>query len=250
MLKIGICDDNPAELSLTQTLVAQYLAAHHLQAHLLIYKNGQALLADSQMALDILFLDIRLEDGQNGLAIAQAYQENYCQTIIVLTSAYKNYISESYGFDNIFQYLLKPLEKDFFEREMARILRYYYFQNDFYYLKDNEGILAPIKFKDIVYIQSRKNQCLLQSTRAGSAPILFRACFYKQALALKKYGFLRCHKQYIVNLRFVTALAKDALILQAGHQTYPIPVSKKHYPEVNESILDFQARASLCDFQA
>ena len=78
---------------------------------------------------------------------------------------------------------------------------------------------------------------------------MFRACFYKQALTLKKYGFLRCHKQYIINLRFVAKINKENIVMRVGNEVYTIPVSKKNYPEIHERIIDFKARSGVCDFQ-
>lgn len=245
MLQIGICDDNISELNNLKNMIEQYFTHDDMKAEIKLYSNGQALLTGADQ-LDILFLDIELGENSNGLDIAQKYQNEYLNTIIIFVSCHQSYISDSYHFGNVYQYLLKPIDQQLFVREMQRVVKRYYYQNDFYYLKDRAGNSIPVKFKDIVFLKSDRNQIHIQCNSTQKET--YRSSFYREAQKLSQYGFLRCHRQYIINMRYVDACTEDTVILSVGRQKYAIPLGKNKFPEVNEKILDFKARYVCSNF--
>lgn len=248
MLKIGICDDNISEINRIEDLLNQYFYsddAQNICIDIRKYTSGKELLEDNR-ELDVLFLDIELEQ-ENGFDIAQKYQDEYLNTIIVIISSHTEYISESFHYVNVFQFLCKPIEQDLFVREMKRVLEKYHFQNDFYILEDQIGNTIAIKFKDIIYMKSDKNMIQLCS-RLSEDKQTFRASFYREAWKLEKYDFIRCHRQYIINLKYVESIDDKSVILCAGNKKIKVPIGKNRYHIINTKIREFKARYICSNF--
>lgn len=73
-IKIGICDDDPAQVTMTETLTASWAKENGHDARIKIYKNAESLLFDfeGESDFDILLLDIEMGD-MNGMTLAKIY---------------------------------------------------------------------------------------------------------------------------------------------------------------------------------
>lgn len=52
-------------------------------------------------------------------------------------------------------------------------------------------------------------------------------------------GFCRCHKSYLINLRFVESYDRQEIILEGGER---IPIAKRRYEAFGRAMLDYMQR--------
>lgn len=48
--------------------------------------------------------------------------------------------------------------------------------------------------------------------------------------------FIRCHRSYIVNLKYIKSITKDNVILESSIK---IPISRGRYKEVNDTFINY-----------
>lgn len=53
---------------------------------------------------------------------------------------------------------------------------------------------------------------------------------------LPKENFIRCHRSYLVNIKYIKVVNKDAITLENGIK---IPISRGKYEEVNEAFINY-----------
>ena len=88
-LKIGICDDDPAQVTLTETLTASWAKENGHDARIKIYKNAESLLFDfeGESDFDILLLDIEMGD-MNGVTLAKNIRKKSETVQIIFITGY------------------------------------------------------------------------------------------------------------------------------------------------------------------
>lgn len=86
--------------------------------------------------------------------------------------------------------------------------------------------LIRVKQKDILYLESERHEIRVH----GKKEIFITSETLTQCEEkLKKAGFVRIHKSYLVNLYHVERMEKESLLLEGGERLF---ISRYRYPEV------------------
>ena len=111
-LKIGICDDDVAQVALTENLTAQWARENGHSAVIKTYKNAESMLFDfeGESDFDILLLDIEMGD-MNGVMLAKNIRKKSETVQIIFITGYSDYISDGYDVAAL-HYLMKPLKSE------------------------------------------------------------------------------------------------------------------------------------------
>ncbi|QIP14957.1 response regulator transcription factor [Spirosoma aureum] len=208
------------------------------------YRATEALAFLSTQTVDLIFLDIRMPK-LSGLDFLRTLQH---QPIIIITSAYEEHALESFELD-VCDYLLKPFRFDRFLKAANRALA-------IHSLKQQPAVSAPVthpvvshepaniyiktdkKFIQITldevyyleslgnYVKVWENQQFLLTPRTLSS-------FESQ---LSGETFIRIHKSYILNRKFVHYIEGNTIHLTNGKQ---LPLGK-NYRHVVKQLLNRQ----------
>lgn len=170
---------------------------------------------------DLIFLGIELKNG-NGIDIGKKIRYVNNKVKLVIVTHHQRYILDGYKI-KADRYFLKPLNKEFFEKEMVDIF------NDL--TNDLAGIYDPslyekkIYFKDILFIEFYLKH---------SKVYLYNGKILETKMPLKDwanivntYNFAYSHKSFIVNLLHIKKINGKDIILKTKHV---IPLSR-HYKE-------------------
>ena len=167
---------------------------------------------------DAAFLDIEMP-GINGIELAKKFINISPNTQIVFVTAYENYALNAFEVSAV-HYLLKPVTQQKLDEAIRRIERVYHMSEvksdsgSPSLLKNNEGLsdkitikdrdnVFIIKINDIIYIKSENGKTTLV-TKKGSYSTRSGMVYWERNLEC--YGFIRCHRSYIVNLSYVTQM--------------------------------------------
>jgi len=195
---------------------------------------GQADHPDSAMALiaattpDVIFLDINMP-GASGFDLLEKL--NYSPRI-VFTTAYSEYAIKSFDYNTV-DYLLKPISAERLAQAITKLTtspeqltpeqKAPLDMNSQIFVKDADNCFL-ITIEKIRYIESCKNYVRLFFDN--------NSAFVKKSLnqieeRLPNRFFFRANRQYIVNLRAITAIE------EAIHEGYDITMSDGHKIEVS-----------------
>ncbi|HHQ5625071.1 TPA: two-component system response regulator RgbR, partial [Clostridioides difficile] len=86
---------------------------------------------------------------------------------------------------------------------------------------------------EIKYIEVQKKDMLIHTINKNFD---IKYSLGKIEKELNPYKFIRCHKSFIVNLRYVENIKPNTAILESGEE---VPISRYRYKEVKEKFLKF-----------
>lgn len=234
-MRFAICDDEPAQAALLQSLAAAWCAREGIACQTQVYASAEALLFDwdGQPEADVLLLDI-LMDGMNGMELAKRLRQRQGQLQILFITGTPDFVFDGYGVEAV-SYLLKPVEKeqlfhclDLARRRMASQVPEV--------LADTAEGVRRIRLPDLFYLESFGHSTVLH-TAAG--PVESKTGIQAWAERLQGRGFYRLHRSYLISLAHVAAITKKDVELDGGVH---LPVPRGKWEDVN--------RAYLCYFRS
>ena len=177
---------------------------------------------------DMMILDVLLPD-KNGIELASCIRDCSNNMPIVFISNDKEMALCGYEV-NAVRYLAKPLDTE----KLREALIYCYEQQ-----KKNKIIISmnssTYKFlpKEIMYIETcGRGSCIyLQDQKLQTSNKISEL-----EIQLCKYGFIRSHQGFLVNLCFVRAVRPNELELLDGTN---IPISKHRFKDVKNTFMSY-----------
>ena len=228
MLHIGICDfseSNRRELQrlLTLTLfsVTDYSFSH--------FKDGCELMQAYEQPgfhLDLLFLEIALP-RINGLVAAAALRKKHVPVDLVFITEMKQYVYEGYVY-HAYDFLVKPASAKTVGKMMQRYVderlsRHTEFLNVYV-----QGSMQSISLAQVLYFESRKRKIAAVMERGE---LEFYLTMDELSERLSEAEFLRCHRSYFVNVRYVAQVQSDQILMNNGER---VPVSRSFLKQIRQ----------------
>ncbi|MEM6378097.1 MAG: LytTR family DNA-binding domain-containing protein [Bacteroidota bacterium] len=195
--------------------------------------------------VDAILLDIQMPDI-TGLELLDSLKSNAPK--IIFTTAYSEYALQGFDYDQVVDYLHKPIRLTRFIKALERLKRILQLEkefsshpvsqvvdnantapSDFISIKDNKTIYR-IAYSDINYVQSWGNY--LKFFLSNQTIKMVRKTIKVAEAELPAQHFLRIHKSYIVNINHVAAME--------GHQIkvdgQRLPIGKSYLVNVKKMI--------------
>ena len=219
-----IVDDEPLAID----VISQYI--HKVPQLNLITSCSDPLEAFkvlNQQKIDLIFLDIEMPEI-NGIQFLKSLSN---PPAVILTTAYREYAIESYEVE-VIDYLLKPISFDRFFKGVAKFLKQRRKsdlptdrrdsteqQNSIFIYSDKKNV--KVYFDDILYVESIKDYVRIHTTQSN---IISKSTISAYEELLPE-SFLRIHRSYIVNTKWITAFTKHDV--EIDNKEIPIGVSYK-----------------------
>ena len=197
-----------------------------------------AVTADEAAALirkrpySVLFLDIELDGGQNGIDFAGAFQKRFPDASLVYITAHIRYCEEIFTTSPA-AFFLKPFTIEKLRRVM-QIVSQKQCSTELLTLHAGSRILR-IPLGEISYIESRRRHLVLFSTDGTCIGEYYgiRISEIKEQLPS---SFLHCHQSILVNMQQIASLSRYTLTLLCGTE---LPVSQSRSRAVKQRYLEF-----------
>jgi len=221
ILRIAICDD---EYTLREDLREILNATGLLPPHAVteVFPDGVALLArHKQNHFDIIFLDIEM-DGINGITTGRKIRSIDKDVIIIYVTSHNQYVYESFEVE-AFSFIEKPVTDYDAKKVLDRALRKYREQHFVIHLKW-QGDTHALDISEIIYLTGELNQITFYTKDS------FQKCNGKLSDfedSLAPYGFLRCHRNAMINMRNIKSIECSEIIT---HCKKKVPMSKRKRP--------------------
>lgn len=179
-------------------------------------------------AVDLLFLDIDLNDDENGFDLLKEIPSPSFYTII--TSSHTEYAIQAFEY-SVIDFLPKPFPLQRFAKAMVRVkntLQARGIQKDFIAVKKDES-LEMVRPGLISWLESEGNYTIMHLTSGSSEKI--RKTLDKISSELPK-NFVRTHRSYIVNANDVERILygknNSSYQVQLKDQTR-VPLSRSNF---------------------
>lgn len=237
MINIAICEDNDLDREVLQKyveIVMQQKASEGVLEEYTIsnYSNGKELMdVLEKHKYHLVFLDVYIGD-MNGIEIAKKLRELDGQTIIIFVTCSKDFAIEAYSV-RAYNYLLKPIMKMQVIETVDSAIRHILEKEDRYLILPTVEGLSKIKLQDIYYIEcvARKTLIVMKDERF--------ICTYNintMEEKLDTMGFVRCHRSFIINLKYVSNLKVGSILMENNEE---ILLSKYRQKEVRSRFTEY-----------
>ncbi len=236
-MRIAVCDDEEKFRNQARDMVDKL--AGSLDVVVDAYSDGNQLLAAfDKKPYDVLFLDIEMP-VMDGITLAKKLRERSDSIYIVFLTGHVEYALEGYEV-NALRYLTKPVQ----EEKLREVLRFVMDQNtskkQLMIKEDGEELLLNIA--DIIYFEAQ-NQYVMIYTEDGEHLIRYNIGDFEEQL--KKDGFFRTHRGYLVSLAKVKKLVKNEVIMEGPDGDISVPVSRTNTKSLKEALYAYVENTAM-----
>lgn len=207
---IGICDDEIKSIEATMKCCKKIKEELFQEFEYQIFNSGEELL-QYEDNIDILFLDIEMS-GINGIDTMKMLEERDNIKNILFVSSHSDYVFDTFSMKTR-GFICKPIDYDRFAREVKKIMDKQY--NSEVVEISVMGKQIYIYVKKIVYLLS-EGKYVHMVTEKEDYLICGSLRAWEEKLA--KYNFVRIHKSYLVNLKFVSNFKKNVMLTFKNEQ--------------------------------
>lgn len=230
-MRIVFCDDNEEVLFLLQKYVKEFFKElGSFQPDLVLYRNGDDLLS-SEANVDIAFLDVEMP-GQSGIHVGAKLQEVNPQIIIFIVTSYPDYLDEAMRF-HVFRYLSKPIDKNRLFRNLKDAVRQYNQETRLIPINTSDGLISILAQK-IICVESVQRKCIIR-TIDGDIWTADGIEHWRSVLALP--SFYSTYRSFIINMRYVSQIKKDTVILRYRDMSMEAYLARRRYSDFKDHYL-------------
>lgn len=230
-MRILFCDDEAEIVQMLQRYVSEYFSQHAIPCpEYAAYTSGDALIQAEGRA-DIAFLDVEMP-GLNGIQVGTMLKENNPNIKIFVVTAYPDYLDEAMKFQ-VFRYLSKPIDKERLFRNLKDALYQYNMESCEYPVETESGVYV-VRAEDILCVEATMRKVVIHTT-AGDFPSTKHMSYWQETLTLP--CFQQTHRSFIVNMRFVSAIEKDRVLLRHGTSSMYAYLTRRKYTEFKQTYL-------------
>ncbi len=202
MFSIAVCDDEVIECCNMAKRIKEIMAEMKIPCIIRQFRSGGELLRALE-SFDIVFLDIIMQD-LDGMKTAQIFREKAPDKILIFVSSSREYVFEAYDVE-AFQYLVKPVGDRKLKSVLQRAVLKTKSRSQEFIIVSRERQKKKLFLDDIYYFEIKGRMVY-----AHVAEGIFT--YYEQIGELEDklqdYGFFRCHKSYLINLKYVDGYIK------------------------------------------
>lgn len=228
-MKIAICDDERIFTDIFREKLEMTAEKCGIECTVSAFLNGAEMISMLNR-FDAVFLDVDMP-GLSGEETAE-YIIGLEKTLpIIFVTNHDDFVFSSFryrpfGFlrkryiDSELEDIIKRLDK-----YLAEIERCYTF--------NSHNKLISVRFNDINYIEVYGHETLVHTANAVLTTSKALSVIEKE---LSEYGFIRTHKSYIVNTRYIFSVERNSIILSNGEN---LPVSRNKLTDVKQMMIKF-----------
>lgn len=227
VIQILICDDELPILQKIQAICKNYFDGKQMKVRFYAYQDPSLLSRQILSLCDIALLDMDFEHKQHsGMTIARRIREVREDCIIIFVTNYIEFAPEGYKV-HAFRYLLK---KNLWELEycLSEGLAYRKQTKDaFSFQLSGEIMCFPLEAITYFEVQQHEVTIWLQGENGTSKRhYTFRENLSDIEQQLEPHGFLRIHKSFLVNMRYIQKFQcrevtlRNGIILSGSEKAY------------------------------
>lgn len=233
MVRFAVCDDNLEMVNRISKKLCEYYPG---ECEVKTYTGGASLISDCHCNyFDALFLDIGMP-GLDGMEIARKIREDNRRIKIIFVSnknelAYKGYIYNAFRFvrkSNLDQELREAA------KSLSEVLS---LQGESLVFKTPTGEIVK-SVKGIKYFEA-KGHYINVVCIDGTIQVCGTLREYEEQT--KNNGFIRIHKSYLVNFRYINSVTKNDVELIGGKK---LPLSRLRIDEIKIKMTAFSKNST------
>ncbi len=223
MYNIAVCDGNTADAVSLAAMLRGLCAEMGISVSVESFRTARALYeAFKEKRYQLVFLETEI-GGMNGIDLARKIRFQREETDVIFVTAKEDYALAAYSVFPL-GYILKNVTRKKLYEPLHRALRRH-LRLPSIFLQTPIGNEISVRIDDIIYIEVFQTDLTVYCRHAvhncvgslgGVLEKLPEGCFY------------RSHRNFIVNLQYVTEIGRYFFVTEGGER---VPVAKNRYTE-------------------
>ena len=237
MIKIAICDDNVQTLKIVESEMNNIIQDFINHSEIKVFSSSSQLIEIMEKEeFDALFLDIDMPE-KTGIQVAEIAVDKYPNTNIIFLTNREDLVFEAIHY-HPFRFIRKEKMYDELPEAVYALSQKILTDMLLYEFKNGSGGKKTVKLpiRDIIYLEASGHYIMVHTNTDQS---IIRGKMNEYEIELEKYGFIRVHSGYIVNVRFIYSVGSEGVLLDNDEL---IPISRKNIGAVREKHLRFIGR--------
>ena len=208
MIKIAVVDDEREFSDHLKQCLMQYAEKMSLAVDIQTFNDSVMFMERFRSDYDILFLDIEMPD-LDGIRLATKIREKDAAVPIIFVTNMKKMAVHGYQV-NALDFIVKPIHYYAFELTFKKALRSLAREDVKFIVFSVKSGFRRLNSRDIRFIEVFARKLVVHT---DSETFEAYGTLREIEEQLYPYGFRRCNSGYLVNLRFVTGVEKDDVLL-------------------------------------
>ena len=228
-IKIAVCDDEHEQAEYMKMLASKWANENNIETTIDMFESAENFKSawNESQKFDILLLDIEM-GGQSGVELAKNLRKTDEKLVIIFITGFADYISEGYDVSAL-HYLIKPINTEKLYAVLDKALKGLTKNSNAVFLPADDGDIKVL-FDELIYIESFDHFLEITTIREK---LTVKMPLYELEHRLGK-NFIRCHRCYIVNLKYVKKITRAEITLDSNEK---IPLSRRLYTDVNRAMI-------------
>lgn len=229
--RIAVCDDE-WEAQQHLALYLQRLQQETNDTYEIFYfSSAEALLESMPRDVHAILLDIQM-GLTSGMDATRRLRAEGLDTHILFITSNPSYALEGYDV-HAYAFLRKPLVYEILKRHLLDAFTQIDQRRGSSISMPTASGLDLISCEDILYIEVLRHQTTFVTVNGRTDYVCPLSAVEEK---IRRFGFFRCHKSYLVNLRRIARITTDSVIMTTGES---IPLSKYRRKELIEQLAIF-----------
>lgn len=230
MIRIAIVEDEEIYIKQLQELIVRYERESGRKFKITFFSDGEDITENYGGQYDIILMDIQMK-FMDGMTAAEKIRALDQEVIIMFITNMIQYAIRGYEVDAM-DYIVKPVEYFSFSQKLDKAIGRMKKQKQVYFTVTTENGLQKLAVSDIYYIESQAHNAIYRTIKGD---FISRATMKELENMMCEYGFFRCGKGYLVNLKHVDGVFGGNCIIRDEK----IPISRIKKKEFMEQLLKY-----------
>lgn len=231
-MKIAIVDDEKREQEIIAKYIGEWAETKKELVEFFYFDSSESFLFSWEDIKDYELLVLDIEMGEiSGLELAKKIRLEDKRIPIIFVTGYDEYMQ--YGYDvSALQYLIKPVNKERLFQALSKLSEKEETVKSLIVNSENE--VRRIQINNVLYVEAAGHGSIMHTV---DEVIRLKESFGDIEKQVHPLGeAVKCHRAYLVNLRFVSAIRNSNLILDNGEN---LPISRSQMKNVQREFLRY-----------
>lgn len=230
MYKIAIVEDELENRQQISEYITQYGRENEIHFEIEVFQDGKEIMDADHNSFEVIFFDVEMPKV-NGMDAAKYIRERDENVVIVFITNLAQYAIQGYSVGAL-DFVLKPINYYSFSLRLAGALERVKKKETMDVILTTSDGMKRLNTKDIYFIEII-NRMLHYHTTDGEYVV--RGTMQSAEAAFKDYNFEKCNHWYLVNLKYVSEIQKNIVIV-AGME---LEISRRNKTAFVKAVTDY-----------